>query len=43
MRKVFYLGDYESYDITEWANEIATCIGIKIPRIPYFYLYWQVG
>ena len=36
MRKVFYLGDYESYDITEWANEIATCIGIKIPRIPYF-------
>ncbi|WP_291602644.1 NAD(P)-dependent oxidoreductase [Bacteroides sp.] len=36
MRKVFYLGDYEAYDITEWANEIATCIGIKIPRIPYF-------
>ena len=33
---MFYLGDYESYDITEWANEIATCIGIKIPRIPYF-------
>lgn len=36
MRKVFYLGDYEPYDITEWADEIAECIGIKIPNIPYF-------
>ncbi|WP_196211819.1 NAD-dependent epimerase/dehydratase family protein [Bacteroides cellulosilyticus] len=36
MGKVFYLGDYEAYDITEWANEIAICIGHKIPRIPYF-------
>lgn len=34
-RKVFYLGDYEPYDITEWANEIAKEIGIKIPNIPY--------
>ena len=35
-RKVFYIGDYEPYDITEWANEIAGYAGIKIPRIPYF-------
>lgn len=35
MRKVFYLGDYEPYDITEWADEIASCAKIKIPRIPY--------
>ncbi|OYP56133.1 epimerase [Prevotella sp. P5-92] len=34
-RKVFYLGDYEPYDITEWANEIAKHAGIKIPDIPY--------
>ena len=36
MRKIFYLGDYEPYDITEWANEIAACAGFKIPQIPYF-------
>lgn len=35
MRKVFYIGDYEPYDITEWADEIAQCAGIKIPNIPY--------
>lgn len=35
-RKVFYIGDYESYDITEWANEIAREAGIWIPRIPYW-------
>lgn len=34
-KKVFYIGDYESYDITEWANEIAKEAGIWIPRIPY--------
>ena len=33
---IFYIGDYEPYDITEWANEIADYIGIKIPRVPYF-------
>lgn len=36
MCKIFYLGDYEPYDITEWANEIAACAGFKIPQIPYF-------
>lgn len=35
-RKIFYLGDYEPYDITEWANEIAKHDGIKIPHVPYF-------
>lgn len=35
--KVFYLGDYEPYDITEWANEIAKHAGIKIPNVPYFF------
>lgn len=35
MRHVFYLGDYEPYDITDWADEIASCTNIKISRIPY--------
>lgn len=35
-RKVFYIGDYEGYDITEWSNEIAKECGFKILRIPYF-------
>ncbi len=35
-RKVFYIGDYEPYDITEWANEIAKEAGIWIPRVPYW-------
>ncbi|MCI1646790.1 MAG: NAD(P)-dependent oxidoreductase [Bacteroides sp.] len=35
-KKVFYLGDYKPYDITEWANEIAKYVNIKIPTIPYF-------
>jgi nucleoside-diphosphate-sugar epimerase len=34
-RKTFYLGDYEPYDITSWANEIAEYKQIKIPNIPY--------
>lgn len=36
MQKVFYLGDYEPYDITEWADEIAQCSNIRIPNVPYF-------
>lgn len=34
--KVFYIGDYEPYDITEWANEIGALSNIKIPTIPFF-------
>ena len=40
--KIFYLGDYDPYDITEWANEIAGCVNIKIPVIP-FYLFQLAG
>lgn len=36
MKKVFYLGDYTPYDITEWANEIAQYANIRIPQVPYF-------
>lgn len=35
-RKVYYIGDYKPYDITEWANEIAKEAGIWIPRIPFW-------
>lgn len=44
-RKVFYIGDYDPYDITEWANEIAGLAGIKIPHVPYifFRLMGKVG
>lgn len=34
-RQVYYLGDYEAYPITDWANEIASIEGIHIPRVPY--------
>lgn len=32
----YYLGDYTPYNITEWVNEIAACVNIKIPTVPYF-------
>lgn len=35
-KNVYYIGDYEPYDITEWANEIASLAGIRIPQIPFF-------
>lgn len=35
-KQVFYLGDYEPYNITEWANEIAKEAGIRIPTVPFF-------
>lgn len=41
-KKIFYLGDYEPYDITSWANEIAKYKQIKIPNIPYF-LFQMAG
>ena len=34
--RVFYLGDYVPYDITEWANEVAHEFGVHILRVPYF-------
>ena len=35
-RQVYYLGDYEAYPITDWANEIAAIEGIHIPSVPYW-------
>ena len=34
-QKVFYLGDYEPYNISSWADEIAGTKNIKIHNIPY--------
>ncbi|MCF2487361.1 NAD(P)-dependent oxidoreductase [Dyadobacter sp. CY347] len=34
--KVFYIGDYEPYDITQWADEIAGIANIKIRTVPFF-------
>lgn len=34
-KKIFYLGDYEPYNITSWADEIAGTKNIKIHNIPY--------
>jgi len=36
-KKVFYLGDWPAYDISEWADEIAEYFGIKIPRVPFIF------
>lgn len=36
--KVFYLGDYTPTNINNWANEIASELGITIKTIPYFYI-----
>jgi len=34
--KVFYIGDYESINIEDWANEIAHELGNSIKRVPFF-------
>lgn len=34
--KVFYIGDWPAYNISEWADEIAKYVNIKIPNIPFF-------
>jgi nucleoside-diphosphate-sugar epimerase len=34
--KVFYLGDWPAYNISEWADEIAYEANIKIPSVPFF-------
>jgi nucleoside-diphosphate-sugar epimerase len=33
--QVYYIGDYEPYPISEWANEIASIEHIRIPKVPY--------
>lgn len=35
-KKVFYIGDYEPYPITDWANEIAAIEKIHIPKVPFW-------
>lgn len=35
-KKTFYIGDYEPVPIEEWGNQIATELGIKIPRVPFW-------
>lgn len=35
-KKVFYIGDYEPYPITDWADEIAHEENIHIPYVPYW-------
>lgn len=36
--KVFYIGDTPSINIEEWANQIASELGFKVPRVPYWLL-----
>lgn len=36
--KVFYLGDYKPYNLSEWADEIAGLKGLKILRVPFWLL-----
>lgn len=35
-KQVYYIGDYEPYPITDWANEIAKEEGIWIPQVPFW-------
>jgi hypothetical protein len=37
-KKTYDLGDFEAYDITGWANEVADCDNITISTIPFFLL-----
>lgn len=36
-KKVFYIGDWPAYNISEWADEIAIYLGIKIPKISFIF------
>lgn len=35
-KKTFYIGDYEPYNISQWAKEIGEEAGIFVPTVPYF-------
>ena len=35
-KKLFYLGDWPAYNITEWANEISDYLDYKIPKVPFY-------
>ena len=34
-KKGCYVGDYEPYHISDWADEIASYANLKIPKVPY--------
>lgn len=36
--KVFYIGDEPSYEINEWADEIAGELGFKVPTMPVWFV-----
>lgn len=36
--KVFYLGDEPAYEINEWADEIASELGFKVPTMPVWFV-----
>jgi len=36
--KVFYIGDYEPYQIEKWGDEIADQLGRKIRRMPFIFI-----
>ena len=36
--KVFYIGDDPAYEINEWADEIATELGFKVPTMPVWFV-----
>ena len=36
--KIFYVGDYEETNIEDWSNQIASELGYKLAKIPYFFV-----
>ena len=40
-KQVFYIGDYQPYNIEDWSNEIAAELGYSIKRLPF--LFFQMG
>lgn len=35
-KATFYIGDYEPYDISGWADEVGKFANVKIPTLPFF-------
>ena len=36
--KVFYIGDEPAYEINEWADEVASELGFKVPTMPVWFV-----
>lgn len=34
--RIFYIGDYDYYNLIDWANEIAAIYGVKIKHFPFY-------